>query len=124
MPVYRLTEENFDKVLEDNSLVLVDFWAEWCTTCTSFTSVYEQIAEAYPELLFAKVNTQIEQDISVKYRIQSIPTLIVFHNGQEIYRKPGAMASHTLEEMIQEIKTDLLPLNLKLNRSNGNSQTG
>lgn len=115
MPVYRLTNNNFDKILGANPIVLVDFWAEWCTTCTSFTAIYEEIAEIYPELLFAKVNTQTEQDISVRYRIQSIPTLIVFHNGDEIYRKPGAIASHTIKEVIDEIKTDLIPLNLKLN---------
>ncbi|MDH5256832.1 MAG: thioredoxin family protein [Gammaproteobacteria bacterium] len=112
MPVYRLTNDNFDKVLEQNALVVVDFWAEWCTTCTSFTSIYEVVAESHPELLFAKVNTQLEQDISVRYRIQSIPTLLVFHNGAEIYRKPGAMASNMIEDMLNEIKNDLSPLNL------------
>ena len=116
MPVYRLKNENFDKVLEENAIVLVDFWAQWCTTCTSFTAIYEEIAEHYPDLVFAKVNTQTEQDISIRYRIQSIPTLIVFHNGEEIYRKPGAMASHMIIELINEIKTDLVPLNIGKSR--------
>ena len=118
MPVYRLTNENFDKILDENAIVLVDFWAKWCTTCTSFTAIYEDIAEEYPELIFGKVDTQVEQEISVRYRIQSIPTLIVFHNGEEIFRKPGAIASNTLKEVINEIKSDLIPLNLKLNNKN------
>jgi len=103
MPVYRLTNENFDNFLEDNSLVFVDFWAAWCSTCTSFSSIYEEIAEKHSNILFAKVDTQIEQDISVRFRIQSIPTLIVFHKKELIYRKPGAMASHMLEELIEDI---------------------
>ncbi len=108
MPVYRLTNENFDKVLAENALVLVDFWADWCSTCTSFTSIYEEIAEAHPNLLFAKVNTQIEQDISARYRIQSIPTLIVFQNGEAVFRKPGAMSSHMIKHLIENIIQDLL----------------
>jgi len=107
MPVYRLTNENFDHILNDNPLVLVDFWAEWCSTCTSFSSIYEEIADSHPHILFAKVNTQIEQDVSIRFRIQSIPTLIVFHRSKPIYRKPGAMASHILKELISNVTKDL-----------------
>lgn len=106
MPVYRLTNENFDKVLEENTIVLVDFWAQWCTTCTSFSSIYEAIADLNSDIRFAKVNTQIEQEISIRYRIQSIPTLIVFQDQKAIFRKPGAMASHMLESLISDIRNN------------------
>ena len=105
MATFRLTDENFEDVIHKNELVIVDFWAEWCTTCLSFAPIYIQISEKYPNIIFGKVNTQFEQAISAKYRIQSIPTLIGFKNGEEIYRKPGAIPGQILDELVVKLKS-------------------
>lgn len=106
MAIYRLTSENFDSVIHNNKFVIVDFWAEWCSTCTSFAPIYIQISDAHPKMIFGKVDTQIEQDISIRYRIQSIPTLIGFRDGEEVYRKPGAIPGQVLEEIVAKIQSD------------------
>jgi len=103
MPLYRLTKENFHEILEENEIVIVDFWAEWCSTCSSFKPVYMEISENYPDIVFGKVNTQFEQDISIENRIQSIPTLIGYRQGKEVYRKVGSISGQLLEEIVNGI---------------------
>lgn len=108
MALYRLNNDNFQEIVENNEFVIVDFWAEWCSTCSSFSAIYTQISDIHPEIVFGKVNTQIEQDISIEYRIQSIPTLIALRNGKEVYRKAGAISSQVLEEIITGLKNNSL----------------
>lgn len=103
MAIFRLTEDNFDDVIKSNDIVVVDFWAAWCTTCSSFAPIYVEVSEAYPDVVFAKVNTQYEQSISAQYRIQSIPTLVCFKKGEEVYRRPGAIPGQFLDEIIQKL---------------------
>lgn len=104
MAIFRLTDDNFDDTIRNNALVVVDFWAAWCSTCSSFAPIYIQISDAYPDIMFAKVNTQYEQDISARYRIQSIPTLIAFRNGEEVYRKPGAIPGQELDDIVHKMR--------------------
>ena len=100
MPLYRLTKDNYYDVLKENEIVIVDFWAEWCSTCSSFKPIYMEISDKFPNIVFGKINTQFEQDISIDHRIQSIPTLIAFQNGKEVYRKVGSISSQFLEEIV------------------------
>ena len=104
MAIFRLTKDNFDEVINGNKFVIIDFWAEWCGTCLSFAPIYIQISELYPDVVFGRVNTQLEQDISARYRIQSIPTLIGLKSGEEVYRKPGAIPGQVLKDVVNEIK--------------------
>lgn len=104
MATFRLTDGNFDDVINKHEIVIVDFWAAWCSTCSSFAPIYVQISDIYPDIIFGKVNTQYEQGVSAKYRIQSIPTLIGFKNGQEVYRKPGAIAGQVLDEVVAKLR--------------------
>ena len=103
MATFRLTDDSFDEAIKENEIVLVDFWAEWCSTCSSFAPIYVQISESYPNIMFAKVNTQFEQAVSARYRVQSIPTLVCFKNGEEVYRKPGAIPGGELIAIVDKI---------------------
>lgn len=103
MPLYRLTNDNFQTILDENEIVIIDFWAEWCSTCSSFKPIYMGISEKFPNIVFGKVNTQFEQDISIEHRIQSIPTLIAFQHGKEVYRKVGSIPSQLLEEIVDGV---------------------
>jgi len=107
MTIYRLTDENFDEVVKNNAVVIVDFWADWCSTCLSFAPIYVQIADLHPEVIFAKVNSQVNQIVSAQFRIQSIPTIIGFKKGREVHRKPGAISGQMLEEVIEKIKNSV-----------------
>ena len=78
MATIELTRENFDKTVTENPMVIVDFWAPWCGPCRGFAPVYEKASEAHPDVVFAKVNTDEQQELAGTFSIRSIPTLMVF----------------------------------------------
>ena len=91
MATVELTKENFEQVVTGNDLVFVDFWAPWCGPCKSFAPVFEEASEKYPDAVFAKVNTEEEQEIAAHFQIRSIPTLMVFREKIIIFSQPGAL---------------------------------
>ena len=102
MATVTLTKENFDEILHSNELVIVDFWAPWCGPCKSFAPVYEDISEKYPDITFAKVDTQEEQELAGHFQIRSIPTLMIFREQIVIFSQPGALPGSALEDIIKK----------------------
>ena len=98
-----LTSDTIDDILSSTDVpVIVDFWAPWCGPCKMFAPVFEQAARAYPlRMLFAKVNTEAEQFLASRFKIRSIPTLIVFKNGEEVERVSGAMSDEELDAFVE-----------------------
>lgn len=98
-----LSSDTFDAIMEHTDVpVLIDFWAPWCSPCKMFAPVFEQAARAYPlRILFAKVDTQAEQFLASRFKIRSIPTLIVFKEGKEIERISGAMDAQSLDAFVE-----------------------
>jgi thioredoxin len=96
------TQSNLEQIIHDNDMVLVDFWAPWCGPCRSFAPVYEQISEKYPDVVFAKVNTEAEQAIAAGFQIRSIPTLMLFREQIIIFSQPGALPGAALEQILDK----------------------
>jgi thioredoxin 1 len=90
-PVIELTSENFNQEMQNNDLVLVDFWAEWCGPCKSMHPIFTRMAKKYKSVRFARVNVDNAQDIAMKYGVQSIPTFIMFKNGEIANTMVGAV---------------------------------
>ena len=90
-PVMELTSENFNQEMQNNDLVLVDFWAEWCGPCKSMHPIFTRMAKKYKRVRFARVNVDNAQDIAMKYGVQSIPTFIMFKNGKIANTMVGAV---------------------------------
>ena len=104
MPVVELTKENFEKVVTGNSTVIVDYWAPWCGPCRGFAPVFERVAEKNPDIVFAKVNTDEEQEIAQHFQIRSIPTLMVFRDQIIVFSQPGALPQNAFEQVVQKSK--------------------
>ena len=90
-PVMELTSENFNQEMTNNDLLLVDFWAEWCGPCKSMHPIFTRMAKKYKRVRFARVNVDNAQDIASKYGVQSIPTFIMFKNGEIANTMVGAV---------------------------------
>jgi thioredoxin 1 len=104
MAVVELTTAIFEEVITSNATVIVDYWAPWCGPCRGFAPVFEKVAEANPDVVFAKVNTDDEQEIAAHFQIRSIPTLMVFREQIIVFSQPGALPQGAFEQIVQKAK--------------------
>ncbi|MFJ3792340.1 thioredoxin [Kitasatospora sp. NPDC090091] len=113
-----LTKENFDEIVpgpEGKDFVFIDFWAEWCGPCRQFAPVFEKAAERHPDLVFAKVDTEAQQELAAAFGIQSIPTLAIIREGVLVFSQPGALPEATFEDLIgQARKLDMAEVKRKV----------
>ena len=102
MATIELNKDNFKNTIENNDFVIVDFWAPWCGPCQGFLPVYEELSEKHPDIVFAKVNTEDEQELAAGFQIRSIPTLMMFREQVVLYSEAGALQKTQLEELIDK----------------------
>ena len=104
MATVDLTNETFEKTVNENAMVIIDFWAPWCGPCRGFAPVYEKASEAHPDVVFAKVNTDEQQELAGAFGIRSIPTLMVFREKVVLFQQAGALPGNALEQVIAQAK--------------------
>jgi thioredoxin 1 len=104
MPTIELTKENLDSTIEDNAIVFIDFWAEWCGPCKMFGPVFKAASDKYADIVFASCNTEEQQEVAGSFGIRSIPTLAVFREKILIFMQPGALPAAALDEIVGKVK--------------------
>lgn len=117
MSIHTLKTEQFESFIENNELVFVDFWAEWCAPCKQFAKVYEKVADQNQTINFTKVNIEEEAELAEIFQIRSIPHLMVFKQGIIIYSEAGSMPESMLKELVQQaVSADVSEIRAKIDK--------
>lgn len=107
MPTIDITKDTIHETIENNDIVLIDFWADWCGPCKMFAPTYEKVSEKYADsdlsIAFAKVDTELEQELAAGFGIRSIPTLVAFRDQIGVFSQPGALPEDALDDLISQI---------------------
>ncbi|MFC8957101.1 thioredoxin [Streptomyces sp. NPDC057101] len=104
MSTVELTKDNFDEIVSGNEFVLIDFWASWCGPCRQFGPVFEAASERHQDLVFAKVDTEAQQELAAAFEIRSIPTLMIVRDNVVVFAQPGALPETALEDVIGQAR--------------------
>jgi thioredoxin 1 len=104
MSIVELTQKNFDKTVADNNLVVIDFWAEWCGPCRSFTKVIEELDKKYPEVTFGAIDIEKEKELAEDFNIMSVPAIMILRERVVVFAQTGALPLSAMIELIEQAK--------------------
>ena len=104
MATENVTAAEFNELVSTNDIVIVDFWAPWCGPCRSFAPTYEKVSDKHTDMVFAKVNTEEEEELASHFQIRSIPTLMIFREQVMLFAQPGMLSEGQLEEVIGKVR--------------------
>ena len=104
MATVELTQDNFNQTVEDNDIVLLDFWAEWCGPCKTFGPIFEKVSEQHDDVTFGKIDTDEQQALGAAFEVRSIPTVMAIRDGVMVFKQAGVLPEAALEDLIEQVK--------------------
>ena len=104
MATIEMRESSFNEIIDHNNLVIIDSWAEWCGPCRAYAPVFERVSDSFPEVVFAKVDTEAEKALAGSFGIRSIPTTVAFKEGLGVFMQPGALPEESLKDLIGKLQ--------------------
>ena len=123
MALENLTAENFNEKVQQNQIVILDFWAPWCGPCRQFAPIFEETAKEYPDILFGKINTEEQQDLAAYFQIRSIPTVMAMKEGIVVFSQPGLLPKEALVDIIKQLKElDMDKVREEIEKEQANSE--
>jgi thioredoxin 1 len=123
MPTQEITKETFNDTINNNDIVLVDWWASWCGPCRSFAPVFEEASGRHADIVFGKIDTEAQPELAALARITSIPTIMAFREGVLIFSQAGALPGPTLEELIGKVRElDMAKVHAALAEEDGQAE--
>ena len=115
MATIELTKENFNETIENHDVVIVDFWAPWCGPCRMFAPTFEAVSEQHPNVVFAKLNTEDQQELAASFNIRSIPTLMVFREKVIVFSQAGMLPKAGFEQVVQKsLELDMVKVHAEI----------
>ena len=102
MSKFKLTKDNFDQVIKENSIIVIDFWADWCEPCKAFASVFDEVAKRHDDKFFATVNIEEESELREEFAIRSIPFVMILKDQTIVYAESGALTVSALSDLLDQ----------------------
>ena len=123
MALQNLTADTFNEAVQNNQIVILDFWAPWCGPCRQFAPIFEEVSKEHPDILFGKINTEEEQELAGYFQIRSIPTVMALKEGIVVFSQPGLLPKEALEDIIKQLKElDMDKVRAEIEKEQANNQ--
>ena len=104
MAVEEMTAQSFEETITENGIVIIDFWAPWCGPCRTFSPIFDKVSHNHTDIVFAKVNTEEEEELARHFQIRSIPTLMIFREQVILFAEAGMLSEPQLEQVIAKVR--------------------